>query len=80
LASVGSTSNAASAASSSQGGSDGASDSLKGESVSKSFEIKEIEDLISDDQSFAIFLIFAFVVLLLLVIGYRRYGKDNQEY
>ena len=80
LASVGVISNAASGVSTSSSGDEGSSNSAEAKSVAKSFEINEINDLISDEQSFLIFLVIAFIVLLLLVIGYKRESHENEEY
>ena len=81
LQSIGMTSNAAAISSSSQGDGSSSADSQQGESVAKSYEINEkIEEMLSDDQSFMIFIALALTTLMLLVIGYRRNDKEEEEY
>lgn len=36
--------------------------------------------MLSDDQSFMIFIALALTTLMLLVIGYRRNDKEEEEY
>ena len=81
LQSIGMTSNAAAISSSSQGDGSSSADSQQCESVAKSYEINEkIEEMLSDDQSFMIFIALALTTLMLLVIGYRRNDKEEEEY
>ena len=81
LQSIGMTSNAAAVSSSSQGYGGSSADSQQGESVVKSYEINEkIDEMLSDDKSFMIFIALALTTLILLVIGYRRNDKEEEEY
>ncbi len=82
FSSVGMAANAASSASSSQGGSSGdaGSSSNDASSVSKSYEIKEIDELLSDSDAMIQFLIYAFITLFLLIVGYRHKKEENEEY
>ena len=75
--------NAASSDSSSQGGSQGEGGSQSSDvsqSVSKAFEISEFEDLANNGDSMVKFLVFAFITLSLLIIGYRRSEDEKEEY
>ena len=83
FASVGMVANAASSDSSSQGGSQGEGGSQSSDvsqSVSKAFEISEFEDLANNGDSMVKFLVFAFITLSLLIIGYRRSEDEKEEY
>ncbi len=80
-ASIGMVANAAASASSSQSGSQGESGSSSNdaESVSKSYEIKELEEIVNYDNSIIKFLIITFITLFLLIVGYKR-NEKREEY
>ena len=84
LSTVGMISNAA-ASSGSDGGGEGETSSTDSsqsgaQSVSKSYEIKEkLDELIDDDKSMMTFIALAIIVLLLLIIGYKRKERENEE-
>ena len=88
LASVGMTANAAAASSSSEGGSQGAGESGSSSSsggvsdvdVAKSYEITEkLEELVDNSISMTAFIVLEIIVLSLLIIGYRRKEKENED-
>ncbi|WP_458454357.1 right-handed parallel beta-helix repeat-containing protein [Methanobrevibacter sp.] len=86
LASIGMTVNAAAAPSSSQGGSQGAGESSSSSSsggaanVAKSYEITEkLEEIIDNDVAMLTFIVMEIIVLSLLIIGYKRKEKENED-
>ena len=80
FASIGMTANSAASASSAKGGSqgEGGSSSDDGESVSKSYEIRELEEIVKDENTMIRFLVIAFITLFLLIVGYRRKEKEEE--
>ena len=85
LSTVGMISNAA-ASSSSDGGGQGESSSSAdssdsgAQSVSKSYEITEkLDEIVDDDKSMLTFIALAIITLLLLIIGYKRKERENEE-
>ena len=66
--------------SSAEGGSqgEGGSSSDDGESVSKSYEIRELEEIVKDENTMIRFLVIAFITLFLLIVGYRRKEKEEE--
>ena len=82
------TANAAAASSSSEGGSQGAGESGSSSSsggvsdvdVAKSYEITEkLEELVDNSISMTAFIVLEIIVLSLLIIGYRRKEKENED-
>ena len=80
FASIGMTANSAASASSAQSGSqgEGGSSSTGAESVSKSYEVKELEEVVKDENSMIKFLIITFITLFLLIVGYKRNEKEEE--
>ena len=84
LSTVGMISNAA-ASSGSDGGQGESSNSADSsdsgaQSVSKSYEITEkLEEIIDDDKSMLTFIVLAIITLSLLIIGYKRKEKENED-
>ena len=80
FASIGMTANSAASASSAKGGSqgEGGSSSDDGKSVSKSYEIRELEEIVKDENTMIRFLVIAFITLFLLIVGYRRKEKEEE--
>ena len=74
------TANSAASASSAQSGSqgEGGSSSTGAESVSKSYEVKELEEVVKDENSMIKFLIITFITLFLLIVGYKRNEKEEE--
>ena len=85
LSTVGMISNAAASSSSDGGGqaesSNSADSSQSGsQSVSKSYEITEkLDEIINDDKSMLSFIVLAIVTLSLLIIGYKKKERENEE-
>lgn len=85
LSSIGMKSNAAAMSSSSSGNpGESSSSQNSGESgsksISKSYEITEkLDEIIKDDDSMIKFIILAFIVISLLIIGYKRKEKETEE-
>lgn len=87
LASIGMTANTASSSPQGSSGSDGgesggsadSSESIS-QSVSKSYELNEKDfEILTDEDSIYKFLIYAVIVLLLLIIGYKQKEKEEDN-